>query len=246
MKQFLFIILLLVSYYAVTAQFRIHSHNDYQQAEPLLHALRNKVYSLEADVYPTDSGLVVAHDKKDIATGHLLEKQYLQPIIFLFNRYKGRISQSKTYSPVLMIDIKEKGAAVLAALIKLVAAHRNVFDRSVNAMAVQLVISGDRTAVSAWTSYPSYIYFDGRPAEVYDSATLQGVAFISDNYNNYINEKDSTNRLLPLINKVHSIGKLLRLWGTPDNAVGWKMLHEMGVDIINTDSVEKCRKFFER
>jgi hypothetical protein len=57
-----------------------------------------------------------------------------------------------------MIDIKENGEAVIAALIKLLSSHRSVFDRSVNKKALQIVISGDRTISSKWSSYPTYIY----------------------------------------------------------------------------------------
>lgn len=244
MKHFLFCMLLIATGYPLAAQPRIHAHNDYQQVVPLTNALHNEAYSIEADVYLTSRGLVVAHDRKDTAAAPLLVSLYLQPIIKLFKQHDGRISHSKTYTPVLMIDVKDNGEAVIATLIQLVATHRFVFDRLVNAMAVQLVISGNRGAVSTWASYPSYIFFDGRPYEVYDSATLQRVAFISDNYNNYVSKEDSTSRIAALVKKVHGMGKLLRLWATPDNAAAWQRLQQLGVDIINTDMVEECREFF--
>ncbi len=236
--------LLIATSYSLTAQPRIHAHNDYQQPLPLTNALRNNVFSIEADVYLRNGQLVVAHDAKDVAAAPLLDSLYLQPIIRLFKKHNGRISNNKTYAPVLMIDIKESGEAVLAALLQLVAPHRSVFDRSVNARAVQLVISGDRGAVSTWASYPSYILFDGRPAEVYDSAALQRVAFISDAYNKYVTTADSSGRIQQLVTKVHDMGKLLRLWGIPDTAAAWQRLRDLGVDIINTDKVGECREFF--
>ncbi len=142
-----------------------------------------------------------------------------------------------------MIDIKESGEAVIAALLQLVAPHRSVFDRSVNARAVQLVISGNRGAVSTWASWPSYILFDGRPAEVYDSTALQRVAFISDAYYKYVTTSDSSSRIQQLVTKVHGMGKLLRLWGIPDTEAAWQRLQQLGVDIINTDKVGECREF---
>jgi alkaline phosphatase len=188
--------------------------------------------------------VVVAHDKKDTAAAPLLDSLYLQPIIKLFKQQHGRISHSKTYTPVLMIDVKDNSEAVLPALVQLVAKHLSVFDRSVNAMAVQLVISGNRGAVSTWASHPSYILFDGRPAEVYDSAALQRVAFISDNYSYYVSKQDSTSHIAALVKKVHSMGKMLRLWGIPDYATSWQRLRDLGVDIINTDKVGECREYF--
>ena len=245
MKRFLLCISINLACFQSFTQSLIHAHNDYQKPEPLINALRHKVFSIEADIYLLDNRLLVAHDKKELSVAKRLDSLYLMPIIELFRQYKGTISGDSSYSPLLMIDIKENGEAALAQLIKLVSQHRSVFDRSVNAKAVQLVISGDRGASSRWTSYPSYIFFDGRPKETYDSATLQRVAFISDSYLNYINPKDSiTNRIGQVVKKIHGMGKLFRLWGSPDNFESWKLQQQLGVDIINTDKVEECRKYF--
>jgi alkaline phosphatase len=209
-----------------------------------MNALHNKAYSIEADVYLRNGGLVVAHDKKDIVTAPSLDSLYLKPIIRLFKKHHGRISKSKTYAPVLMIDVKENSEAVIAALIQLLAQHRSVFDRTNNPMAIQLIISGDRGAVSKWNSYSSFIFFDGRPYELYDSAALQRVAFISNNYSNYVTASDSTSRIQQVVTKVHGMGKLLRLWAIPDNPASWRRLQQLGVDIINTDKVGECREYF--
>ena len=245
MKLLSLTILINLVSFQVSAQPLIHAHNDYQKPEPLTNALRHKVFSIEADIYPSGNRLLVAHDKKELATAPTLDSLYLQPIMELFRRHKGIISEDTSYAPVLMIDIKENGEAAIAQLIKLVSVYRSVFDRSLNAKAVQLVISGDRGASSTWTSYPLYILFDGRPNEVYDSATLQRVAFISDSYLKYINPRDSSSRLIVQVAKrVHGMGKLFRLWGSPDNPDSWKLQQQQGIDIINTDKVEECRNNF--
>jgi alkaline phosphatase len=240
----LFLLLLLV--HIVSAQLPlIHAHNDYQKPEPLANALRNKSFSIEADVYLINDTLRVAHDKNELAAAPSLHALYLQPLIDLFSRYHGRISSDSNYAPVLMIDIKENGKAVLDNLVKELTAHSFAFNRSVNPKAVQVVISGDRGELSLWTSYPSFILFDGRPTEIYDSATLQRVAFTSDSYINYsFAANDVDMRLQQLIQKVHGINKLLRLWAIPDNPESWDHLHQLGVDIINTDKVAECRQYF--
>lgn len=223
----------------------IHAHNDYQKPEPLTNALRQRIFSIEADVYLSGNMLLVAHDKKELVTAPTLDSLYLQPIIELFRRNKGTISEDSNYAPVLMIDIKENGEAVIGQLIKMVSVYRPVFDRSTNKKAIQLVISGDRGTSSKWPSYPPYILFDGRPNEIYDSASLHRVAFISDSYFNYAAKHDST-RIQQLVKKVHGMGKLLRLWGTPDNPDSWKWQHQAGIDIINTDKAEECRNYFSK
>ena len=233
------------TFFQSLGQQRIHAHNDYQKAEPLTSALRSKVFSIEADIYLYNNKLVVAHDKKELPTARTFDSLYLQPIIKLFKKHKGTISADKNYAPALMIDIKENGGAVIAELIKLLSAHRSVFDRTVNAKAVQIVISGDRTISSKWSSYPTYILFDGRPYENYDSAAIQRIAFVSDSYAKYINSQDSITPLKELVQKVHAMGKLLRLWAANDNPQSWKQLQQLGVDIINTDKVTECRKYFD-
>ena len=244
MKFLLLNIVFVLTCFLSFAQPLIHAHNDYQKAEPLTNALRNKVFSIEADIYFYNNRLVVAHDKKELPTAKTLDSLYLQPIIKLFKKYKGTISKDRNYAPVLMIDIKENSEAVIAELIRLLSAHRSVFDRSVNAKAVQIVLSGDRGAISKWNSYPSYILCDGRPNEVYDSATIRRVALISDSYSNYISSQDSTSRLEQVVKKIHGMNKLLRLWAIPDNPTSWKRFLQLGVDIINTDKVAECRSYF--
>lgn len=244
MKIFLLYILLLWSVDATAQQPLIHAHNDYEKPEPLFNALRNKAFTIEADVYPGDN-LFVAHDKKDLHAGSTLVSMYLQPIIELFATHNGHISDDTTYAATLMIDIKENSTAVMVTLIKLLATHRNVFDRSINAHAVQIVVSGERGAITEWNKLPAYILFDGRPYETYDSTTFKRVAFISDSYMNYTMPKDSTDiKIKQLVIDTHSKGKLLRLWATPDNEVYWRKLYDMGVDIINTDKVGDCKKYF--
>ncbi|HJS54849.1 MAG TPA: hypothetical protein VJ765_09905 [Chitinophagaceae bacterium] len=249
MKSLLLSIVFTLSCFLSPAQPLIHAHNDYQKPEPLTNALKNRVFSIEADVYLFNNKLVVAHEKSELSAAGTLDSLYLQPIIELFRTHKGTISADITYAPVLMIDIKESRSlsgdkTVITELVKLLSPHRSVFDRSVNSKAVQIVISGDRGPLAKWNSYPGFIFFDGRPYEVYDSATLHRVAFISDSYLNYITRQDSTSRLEQLAKKIHGMGKLLRLWANPDNPGSWARLQQLGLDIINTDKVEECRKYF--
>jgi len=246
MKSLTCYLLLVFCSFAIDAQkVLIHSHNDYEQAEPLTNALRNQVYSFEADVYLVNDTLKVVHDKKNLATAPSLNALYIQPIVNLFKVHHRHISDDDKYTPVLMIDIKEKGEDVLNALVKLLSAYPSVFDRKINSKAVQIVISGDRGSISKWTSWPSFILFDGRINEQYDNGQLEKVAFISDSYFNYAKQKDSADLLIKqLAKRSHEIKKLLRLWGTPDDPSTWDRLRGLGVDITNTDKIEECRKYF--
>src|SRR6188474_3673036 len=91
MKWLSFCLLFIFICFQTSAQL-IHAHNDYQKPEPLTNALRHKAFSIEADIYLSDNRLLVAHDKKELATARTLDSLYLQPIIELFRQHEGSIS----------------------------------------------------------------------------------------------------------------------------------------------------------
>lgn len=250
------VFLFLLTATAATAQLPlIHSHNDYQRPKPLTNALSNRAYSIEADVFLVNDTLRVAHEENELDSAATLWDMYLQPIIHLFTANNGRISPDTAYTPILMIDIKKSSRAVLARLVQQLSLYPSVFDRSVNPHAVEIVISGDRPPRKnteenkdgelSWTRYPRYIFFDGRPSETYDNLTLKRVAFISDSWFNYVIPSDSIdNHIQVLAQKVHSMGKLLRIWAAADSPNSWLRQQRLGIDIINTDKVEECRNYF--
>jgi hypothetical protein len=233
---------------AAVGQVLIHAHNDYEKPQPLINALKNKTWSVEADVWLRGHELVVAHTAKEIDTTKTLEKLYLQPMQALFQKNKGYISADTAYRVVLAIDIKENAEAVFMRLIQLLQPYLQNFDRSRNPHGVQIVISGDRGPIAGWRHRPAYIFFDGRPYEQYDEATLARVALISDSYLKYIDNHapGNTDKLKAMIDQSHAVGKPVRLWATPDTEQMWRKLRELGADIINTDKVEECRKFFKQ
>jgi alkaline phosphatase len=245
MKSPLLFLLVLICLFARAQPPLIHSHNDYQQKEPLTNALRQQAFTIEADVYLVNNTLLVAHDSVELATAPTLEDLYIRPIVALFTQHHDHISPDSNYAPILMIDIKKEGLAILKKLQAILTNYSSVFDRSVNRHAVQVVISGDRGSPLTWASYPSTILFDGRPNEKYDYSTLKKVAFISESYSKYAKPADSTDtRIQRLAKQTHQQIKLLRLWGIPDDAASWDHLRQLGVDIINTDHVAECRKHY--
>ncbi|HRG93579.1 MAG TPA: hypothetical protein PLZ10_11565, partial [Chitinophagaceae bacterium] len=84
----------------------------------------------------------------------------------------------------------------------------------------------------------------GRPDEKYDVNTMARVGFISNSYKNY--SRQPRKKIKDLANRVHQSGKLLRLWGIPDQPASWKKMIAWGVDIINTDQVSACREYFKK
>ena len=245
MKPVLFFILYFLSLVS-NGQIKIHAHNDYEKPEPLFNALRNKVFSVEADVFLINEKLFVAHTINEIDSQTTLESLYINPIIKLFDQNGGRVSTDDNYVFSLVIDIKNRGTETLKKLSYEMQSLAKYFDRGVNPKAVQIIISGDRGPIGSWRHYPSFIYFDGRPFEKYDSKTLSKVAIVSDSYTKYATSiPPDTDRIRTVTLQVHQWNKPIRLWAAPDNEQAWKFLKDAGVDIINTDKVQECAKYFK-
>ena len=229
-------------------QVLIHAHNDYEKPDPLFTALRYKVYSLEADVLFRNGKLFVAHSTDKIDSTRTIQSLYLNPIDSLFKKNRGYISPEKDYLVTLMIDVKDSGKESIEALIKIIEPIKKYFDRSLNQSAVRIVISGDRGPIDDWIKYPGYILFDGRFSETYSPQVLTRVAFMSENFWNYVSVTNQENwsRLNEAIQKAHALKKPVRFWATPDSEKTWTRLHESGVDIINTDRVQECSEFLNK
>lgn len=242
---------LLGCFYFSFAQVKIHSHNDYDKPRPFRGAYEQQAYSIEADVYVVNNDLAVAHTRNEIRPGHTLDSMYLDPIIHLFQQFHGRPSHDPHYTFQLMIDVKEKPEKVLQLLIQKILPYRKYFDRRLNPMAIKVVISGDRPPIADYIKYPPFIFFDGRPYEKYDGASLAKVAMISDSFEKYSHWKGQgrmpeadRDTLQQIIRHIHEQGKLVRFWATPDTPESWKQFHQLGVDLINTDDVAACKKYF--
>lgn len=237
----------------ISAQILIHSHNDYTHAHPFWGAYEQKADFIEADVFPVNGKLMVAHSKNHIHTDSTLSRMYLQPIIHLFRQHHDKtVSDDSHYSFYLMIDIKEKWDSVLPILIRELKQHPDCFDRERNPMAVQIFVSGERPPDTTFQHYPGIIMFDGLPGIKYPPTDLKKIVEISTNFELYshwngkgkIPGKDAQ-KLKQVINAAHQEGKKIRFWGAPDTQDCWQTLINLGVDVINTDHVNACRVFLQ-
>lgn len=242
-KQFYTFVLLIFTATFALGQVKIHSHNDYTHKQPFVDAIKNKAFSIEADVFVVGDSLMVAHTRSEIQTGNTLKKMYLKPI--------EAFSKSKEfYSFQLMIDVKEHWELTYPILLKLLKPYQKTFLSGEKK--VTIAISGTRPPDSTFHSYPAFINFDGLPDVNYASKDLKKVTMISDDFATYSNwdglgkiSDTDKRRLKVLTDNAHKIGKPFRFWGAPDTKACWKMLHEIGADIINTDKVSEATKFFK-
>jgi len=232
----------------------IHSHNDYHQRVPFYEAYSQKAYTIEADVFATEDGaILVGHDLKELHPSRNLQTLYINPIVEVFASNDGRAWASSEDRFVLLIDLKTPAATTLQQVVELIANYPDVFDETVNPYAVSVVISGDMPDPRDFAAFPHFISFDGRLGIDYTDDQLKRIAFVSAPFSSYANwngkdaltDTDRT-RVADAIDNVHGLDKKIRFWGTPDGDTAWTTLYEMGVDIINTDQVERCTEFFRR
>ncbi len=251
--QWLPMVLLLMATSAAPAQVLVHSHNDYSHAHPFWDAYHNKANSIEADVFPVNGKLMVAHSKSGIQPSQTLEKMYLTPIVTLFKQHNNKtVSEDPDYTFYLMIDIKEKWDTVLPLLIKKLEQHPECFNREINPMAVQVFISGERPPIHTFHTYPAVIMFDGLPGKEYAPADLKKVVMISTNFADYsswngtgVLPKAEADNLKQVIEEARREKKPVRFWGAPDTPDCWKTLISLGVNVINTDHVKACKDFLK-
>lgn len=241
-KYFLVFLTLFLSVLFANAQVKIHSHNDYTHEKPFYDAVKNKAFSIEADVFVVGDSLIVAHSKEEIKTGNTLDKMYLKPILAL----------SKTndfYNFQLMIDFKESWDLTYPVLLKTLKPYEKLFSKGGK---INIVISGNRPPHNTFHLYPEMIKFDGLPGINYSPEDLKKITMISTNFADYskwkgvgeISEIEKA-KLTELIKNAHQIGKPFRFWGAPDNTACWKLLHELGAAIINTDKVTQATNYFK-
>jgi len=68
-----------------------YAHNDYENARPLIDALRLGFSGVEADVFLVDGVLRVGHDRQQAQRGKTLETLYLIPLREIISRC-GRLT----------------------------------------------------------------------------------------------------------------------------------------------------------
>lgn len=232
---------------------RAHAHNDYEHKRPLLDALEQGFCSVEADIWLTDDGLLVAHTVLDLKPGRTLQKLYLEPL-----RERAKANGGKVYKdgPAfhLLIDVKTDAKKTYAELAKVLEAYADILtvtkDGKAEAKAVTAVVSGncDRDAITKQAV--RYAAIDGRPPDLDTDAPATLVPWVSANWGSQF-KWDGTGalpdaertKLKEYVAKAHKQGRLVRFWAAPDRPEAWKELLAADVDLINTDKLAELRAF---
>ena len=232
---------------------RAHAHNDYEHPRPLLDALDHGFCSVEADIYLTNDGLLVAHTPLDLKLERTLEKLYLEP---LRKRVKANGGSVYPKGPAfyLMIDVKseaKKTYAVLAAVLEKYADILTVMrNGKTEPKAVTVVISGNRDVKAMTNQLVRYAAVDGRPTDLDGDAPAALIPWVSAAWNSLFKWNGTgaipaveRKKLREFVAKAHQQGRQVRFWATPETSELWKELLAADVDFLNTDKLADLAKF---
>lgn len=233
---------------------RAHAHNDYEHARPLLDALEQGFGSVEADVYPINGDLLVAHDLKDTKAGRNLETLYLAPLKKRFDENKGVIIPGLR-TLILLVDIKSDGALAYQTLEKQIEKYKpmlTVFEgEEITTNAVTIILSGDRPRELLAKQPKRWAALDGRLADLATNPTRALVPLISDSWAAHFKWQtgtlapDEAERLRKVVAQAHEQGRMTRFWALPDREESWALMYASGIDLINTDHLADLAAFFK-
>lgn len=213
---------------------KIHSHNDYLQSKPFFTAFEAKADNIEVDVFFVNNKLLVAHSLQEIDSTKTLSSLYFDNLSIAEINYELNI----------MIDIKSEPISSLQAIIKLLESKPKLISNP----KLHYVISGNRPAAIDYKQYPAFIKFDVQELQDLKINEKFKLAFASFSFSKFI-KKDGSFKIIKIkkyIKLVHNQGLEIRFWAIPDNPSSWKTLHNLGVDIINTDNPTACKAAFQK
>jgi YVTN family beta-propeller protein len=227
----------------------VHSHNDYEQSTPFYQAYHEEFGSIEADIHLTEGLLLVGHDSKHLTKTRSLETLYLTPLTKFIKQNGGFPYKDKTKKLQLLIDVKSDSVLTLNALVILL----KKFPAIIQNPNIRIVISGNRPEENTYTTYPPFIWFDGRLNKEYNKTTLSKIGLLSNDLKDFskwngkseLPEKDRQT-IKNLVEKAHAQKKPIRFWATPDFPSAWKEIMSLQIDYLNTDHIEAISDFLRR
>lgn len=227
----------------------LHSHNDYEKPFPFWEAYNQGFGSIEADIFLQGNNLVTAHDTIQLKLGRTLDSFYLQPLQRCIQKNNGYPYTNPAQSLQLLIDLKTDSSATLAMLVEKLKSYPII----TSSPGVRIVITGNRPPVASFSSYPSWIYFDGELNVDYPATALSRIEMLSDNFKTYsawngkgvIPAKEKA-ILDSMVTKAQRLHKKVRFWNAPDLINSWYGFMKLGVDYINTDHIYNAAAFIKQ
>jgi len=235
-----------------------HAHNDYEHPRPLLDALDQGFCSVEADVFLTKDGLLVAHTSFGLKPQKTLQKLYLDPLRHRIKEQGGSVFKDSNGKPVpftLLIDIKTDAASTYPVLHEVLSQYADMLtevrDGKVIERAITVILSGSRPSLNELARQsPRYAGYDGRLSDLNSDVPAHLMPWISDNWalkfgwngTGIMSAKDRE-KLDKVVQQAHSKGRKLRFWATPEKEAFWQMQLDSKIDVINTDRLKELKLF---
>ena len=220
-----------------------HAHNDYNHPAPFYTAFNAGFGSIEADIFPVNGILCVAHGKSEIQPQLTLKSLYIDPLL-------NELAANNSRRVQLLVDIKENYEVSLDLLIREIEPLKKYLSTPKKSKSLIILISGDRPPPAEYKNYPAYIFFDDdlklpHSTEEWRRVGLVSLPFVEFSAwkgENPLEQKDKK-LLQHCIDSVHLAGKKIRFWAAPDNESSWRMQMKLGVDLIGTDKIEELVNF---
>jgi hypothetical protein len=237
----------------VKPQTRLHAHNDYEHARPLLDALDHGFCSIEADIFLVDGQLLVAHERSKVQTARTLEKMYLEPLRDRVAKNHGRVYPGGP-EVTLLIDIKTEWKTTYPVLRETLKQYAEMFStfrsETKQPNAVLALITGNRSKDMFAAETLRYAAYDGELEDLDSGLPAALIPWISSNWARNFTwrgrgpfPQNEDRKLKEIVDKAHKQGRRVRFWGAPDIPAFWEEMVRHQVDLINTDDLEGAQKF---
>lgn len=246
------LLVFLFAYTSIQAQPRkyttanAHSHNDYLNKTPFYTAYKAGFGSIEADVFPVNDVLVVAHSKAEIQPQQTLKSLYLMPLL-------KELSSDTSRRVNLLVDIKEDYTIVLPLLVQELEPLRPYLTTGKSPNRLTILISGTRPPPAEYKNYPLFIFFDDDLKLHHSAEEWKRVGLVSlplTKISNWKGEDDISRKdkkeVRHIIDSVHSAGKSIRFWAAPDTEPSWKVQKKLHADLIGTDKIGELGSFLQK
>lgn len=223
-----------------------HSHNDYLNATPFYNAFNEGFGSIEADVFPVNGELFVAHKKEDIQRQNTLKALYLYPLL-------SKLTVDSSRKLNLLIDVKENYKEALSLLIRELQPLQQYLSTTGKVKNITISISGERPVGAEFNQYPNYIFFDDNLGMSHSADEWKRVSLVSLPFDSISKWKGASplpsadvQGLRNAIDIAHKAGKPFRFWAAPDNTESWKQQQKLRVDLIGTDKISELGNFLKK
>ena len=228
-----------------------HSHNDYEHSQPLVEALDQQFYSVEADIWWRSGNVVVSHDS--YSSKGLLKELYLDPLQARVDALGSVHGDGVQF--VLWLDLKDGSSQLRDNLIKMLDEYSmlSVFtDDSEQTGPVVVVLTGNDASKKTFVEQnqtrravrDSNDYAPGDPGadNRWRYYALDWNKWIA--WNGMETMPDGERRRLScLVGDIHTKGKKVRFWAQPKTAGVYEELAAAGADFIGTDQLVELHDF---